>query len=92
MKEKEMKKVHWTQTEEGKRKMAAAQKKSWRTRRSKSKAETLIKKKVGKKAVPDRAHLYARAVETAVVAGEVPKLMQALSHACFMDRWMGGGK
>lgn len=85
-----MKKVHWTQSPEGKAKMARAQKKSWRTRRTSSKAETIVKKKVGAKAMPDRTHLYARAVETAVAAKEVPVLMAALGKAVLLA--MMGGK
>ena len=85
-------KVHWTQTPEGKAKMARAQKKSWRTRRQGSKAETIVKKKVGKKVGPNRMAQYERIAKMAVAAAEVPKLMQVLSSAVFMDRWMGGGK
>lgn len=36
----EVKKVHWTQTPEGKAKMAAAQKKAWASRRAKKPGKT----------------------------------------------------
>lgn len=88
----ETKKMHWTQTPEGKMKMARAQEKSWKTRRSSSKAERLIKKKVGKTAGPNRAAMYERIAKMAAAAGEIPQLCQAVSHAMFMEMWMGGGK
>lgn len=41
--------MHWTQTPEGREKMVKAQKKAWRTKRNKSRAEQVIKKAVVKK-------------------------------------------
>ena len=76
MKEKEMeKKAHWTQTPEGKRRMARAQKKSWRTRRSKSKAETIVKSsepmKMGRQMSPSTSQGFTFARVAFCVIGSV---------------------
>jgi hypothetical protein len=87
------KKVHWLQTEEGKKKMSRLMKKRWRKKKktaTSSKAETLIKKKVGKQAMTMRVDQYVRVAKIAVAAEEVPALMQAVKDAVFFNMW--GGK
>ena len=87
------KKVHWLQTPEGKKRMSRIQKRKWREKKktaTSSKAETLIKKKVGKQAMTMRVDQYVRVAKIAVAANEVPVLMQAMKDAVFMHMW--GGK
>ena len=87
----EEKKVHWLQTAEGKKRMSRLMKKRWRKKKiTSSKAETLIKKKVGKQAMTMRVDQYVRVAKIAVAANEVPALMQAMKDAVFMHMW--GGK
>jgi hypothetical protein len=90
VKEKE-EKVHWLQTPEGKKKMSRIQKKKWREKRATSKAETLVKKKVGKEAGVNRAAMYDRVAKVAVASGEVENLMKTVSHVMFLNM-IGGGK
>lgn len=59
-------KLHWTQTEEGKRKMAAAQKKGWANRKKKAQKDRSDKPKHGgaRSLVKDEiAHLAKRGAE-----------------------------
>lgn len=87
-------KIHWMKTAEGKKRMSDIQKKVWVKRRKKpatSKAAVLIKKVVGSKASPNRTAIYERAVDTAVSAMEVGKLMDLLGQALLRDL-MGGKK
>jgi hypothetical protein len=85
------KKVHWLSTPEGKKRMSLIQKKRWREKYLErhaartSKAETVVKKTVGKKAGTNRTAIYSRAVTAAIESEEVDVLMRMLGNAVLLE-------